>query len=475
MQDFDLNKYSFICDDYLSKIVSLINEEWLSEHLISNYLSVNKESDYTINLIVNLNFDDDEYILNVTTNHITITGKNNRSFLYGLRDLAHLVKSKKIKNKEYHFICDVKERRLHLDMGRKFFTKPFIIRYIKLLSHLKINCLQLHFSENLGFRIESEYDPKIVSEEHLSKDDIREILQIANEYEIDIIPALDTPGHTDQILKVHPEYGQIDIDGNHYSKGIDITNNEVKDYIFGLYDEYLDLFKGCKTFHIGSDEYMDFQGEEFLQKYKPVLNEYAKKYLGDEYTWKDVFASYINELAEHIENQGFKVRIWNDGIYYSDDEADQKIQIKPSIGIDFWSQMCWNPHIATLETLMKNNLSNLYNVNADMFYYVLKFEASSESNPSLHSFYFKDQEQKIYNEWTLGLFEHNLIDNDDPRIKGACMAIWCDNPNICDENTIYEEMFNPLVVFAAKTINYNINNEIAYEVFKKEVIDVLKK
>ena len=41
---------------------------------------------------------------------------------------------------------------------------------------MKMNALQIHFSENMGFRIECETDPSIVSDQYLTKTEVREIL-----------------------------------------------------------------------------------------------------------------------------------------------------------------------------------------------------------------------------------------------------------------------------------------------------------
>ena len=38
---------------------------------------------------------------------------------------------------------------------------------------------------------------------------MREILAEAKKYGINVIPSFDSPGHVDQILKAHPEYGQV--------------------------------------------------------------------------------------------------------------------------------------------------------------------------------------------------------------------------------------------------------------------------
>ncbi len=51
-----------------------------------------------------------------------------------------------------------------LDNGRRYFTPAWIKRQIRQLAYLKLNQLHLHFSDNEGFRIESESHPEVVSE-----------------------------------------------------------------------------------------------------------------------------------------------------------------------------------------------------------------------------------------------------------------------------------------------------------------------
>ena len=141
---------------------------------------------------------------------------------------------------------------------------------------------------------------------------------------------------------------------------IDVTNPEAIAYIRSLYSEYMDLFEGCTDFHIGGDEYMEFDRAPFTTQYKSVLDNYAKANIDPNATWKDVLANYINELAEFVHDRGFTPRIWNDGIYYGENsyyENPQMIKMHDYIGIDFWSQMSWNSSIARLNTfIQKTNL-----------------------------------------------------------------------------------------------------------------------
>ncbi|MBA3261960.1 MAG: family 20 glycosylhydrolase [Thermoleophilaceae bacterium] len=55
------------------------------------------------------------------------------------------------------------ERGLMIDNGRRYFSPAWIKREIRQLAYLKLNQLHLHFSDNEGFRIESESHPEAVS------------------------------------------------------------------------------------------------------------------------------------------------------------------------------------------------------------------------------------------------------------------------------------------------------------------------
>ena len=93
----------------------------------------------------------------------------------------------------------------------------------------------------------------------------------AKKYGVKVIPSFDSPGHVDQILRAHPEYGQVNSSGEHFASGLDVTNPEAIAYIRSLYSEYMDLFEGCTDFHIGGDEYMEFDRAPFTTQYKSVL------------------------------------------------------------------------------------------------------------------------------------------------------------------------------------------------------------
>lgn len=469
----------------LQEILDLVSAELLEKKIPTNK-EINKvyalDSQITnndivvtidrINPITDKSNSDQAYKIVIGENGVKITAASETAALYALRTIEQLMITNN-NSLNYGTIIDypnLQERRVHVDMARKYITKDWLIQHVRQLSYFKMNALQLHFSENLGFRIECETDPAIVSKDgFLTKDEIREVLAEARKYGVNIIPSLDTPGHVEHILKIHPEFGQVNINGEHSKVALDITNEKAINYIRSIYKEYMDLFKGCTDFHIGGDEFMEFDRPPFTTEYRPVLNEYAVKKYGEGYTWKDTVAGYINELAEFVYSQGFKPRIWNDGIYYgekSTKEQPQKIEMHKYIGIDFWSQMAWNKDIANLQTFIDKGHKDIYNVNASFFYYVLRPSAPDDGRPQ-HSFDYKDQDIRIFDEWTPGKFQENTIDDNSEVIKGASLAIWCDKPDLVSEDVITTDISKELRSLATKSWNTSSNSRIDINGFRE--------
>ena len=87
--------------------------------------------------------------------------------------------------------------------------------------------------------------------------DIKELIQYANDRFIEISPMVNTPGHAEWIFrnKVHLDLAE---DATPTKEGavpyaIYVANDSTYKFLFGLYDEVIDLFKP-RYFHIGHDE-----------------------------------------------------------------------------------------------------------------------------------------------------------------------------------------------------------------------------
>ena len=467
-------------NERLEEVVKLINSEFMEKEIASSsphamlYGANGQQtaSDIFIRMvdvadITSETESEEAYKITISDKGVTVEGASENAVMYALRTIeTMMITNNGLVHGTIVDYPDVAERRLHVDCARKYISKDWFIRQIREMSYLKMNAIQIHFSENLGFRIQCDTDPSIMSDEYLTKAEVKAIIAEANKYGIKVIPSFDSPGHVDQILKAHPEYGQVNSSGEHYASGLDVTNPEAVAYIYSLYDEYMELFEGCTDFHIGGDEYMEFDRAPFTTEYKSVLNAYAAETLGDGYIWKDVLSNYINELAEYVHDHGFTPRIWNDGIYYGESasEGAQKIVMHDYIGIDFWSQMTWNSSIARLQTFIDHGHTTIYNINASYFYYVLRPTMPTDGREQ-HSFDVLNQDANIYNNWTPGQFQSNTIADDSEVIKGAAIGIWCDKADVCDEDTITEDIASELRALASKSWNTSSNSVLAYDDF----------
>lgn len=142
---------------------------------------------------------------------------------------------------------------------------------IKLMARLKLNTLQMHFSEHLGFRIESKRFPQIVSNEHLSQD----AQDVSSTMLMIIILTLFRPlihQSSSSCIRSLPREFLME----NTTMGLDITNPDARAFIKEIYDEMDDLFHTSTSFHMGADEFIDFgKYDEF-----PQLETYAKEHFG---------------------------------------------------------------------------------------------------------------------------------------------------------------------------------------------------
>ena len=92
------------------------------------------------------------------------------------------------------------ERGLHTDLGRKYFTVPWIHKHMRDLSYLKLNIFHFHLADNFGFRLDSEWHPEIVSDDHYTDEEIEAMNQLADKYHITIIPFPVTTRLLDQTI-----------------------------------------------------------------------------------------------------------------------------------------------------------------------------------------------------------------------------------------------------------------------------------
>ena len=98
------------------------------------------------------------YSIAASTTNVVISASDADGLFYGCRNLIkQLVLNGYVASQNE--TPDVLERGMSLDNGRKYFTADWIKELIRELSWSDMNCLTLHFSEEMGLGIESKLYP----------------------------------------------------------------------------------------------------------------------------------------------------------------------------------------------------------------------------------------------------------------------------------------------------------------------------
>ncbi|MDO4766084.1 MAG: family 20 glycosylhydrolase [Eubacteriales bacterium] len=365
---------------------------------------------------------------------ITIEAKNSNGVMYALRTIMQYMQLHNAMPygmiKDYP---DTDERALHLDMGRKYFTPDWIKRTIRELSFMRVNAIQLHFSEHEGYRLESETYPNLMSDRYVTKEQMREIIAEAKKYGVDIIPSFDNPGHLRAALRNYPQFQITKRNGAKDPGAIDINNDEARQFIKNILKEYAELFADSTYFHIGADEFIDFN--KFYEY--PSMAEFGRKRVGPNATGLDGYMAYINEIAEYVHGLGFRPRIWNDGVYRSN--INYSVKLHDYIQVGYWTQ--WDRNMPSVQKLLQNN-HELINVNDNMYYVLTTPGRAYDKKPN---------PEKIYREIDVLKFP-DRAGYKPPRdkVKGLTYAIWCDVPDRETEAQVTEGMYYSLRAMAEK-------------------------
>lgn len=326
------------------------------------------------------------------------------------------------------------QRGVSLDMARKYYSPEWAEQLMRSMSYRKLNTLHLHMNENAGFRIESKTHPEIVSAEHWSQDQVRELLATAKRYHIEVVPDVDTPAHLDHVLLTHPEWRLKLQNGTALGSHIDYSIPEARAFVKELVGEMADLFPG-KYFHLGGDEFFPApwqgNGPDTVNKNSaPQLLDFAVDKVGAGATIFDGYEWYMNDLIAMLKTKNITAKVWNDDIYPGEGILD----LDKSAEVEGWIR--WNNSKPNAGELADAGY-NIVNANGDYLYFILTgggVGTGPNKNP-----------EGIYERWTPRRFmgvAGNGGDYDLPEDKpllGAHLSIWSDDPTAMTEQEVETE------------------------------------
>lgn len=353
-----------------------------------------------------------------------LLAKNKAGLFYGT---VQLILHELFKEDWQVQLPQIKERALMIDIGRKFYPLATLKGLVRSMALFNFTHLQLHFSENEGFGIESKMHPEIVSQNHLTQAEVQELIAYCRTFYIEIIPDIDSPGHLEQVLKNYPQWCLKRLEAENLVsdvRALDILNKKAVDFVFEIYQEYAALFHESRYFHIGADEFIDFDQVEVY----PSLQQAAVEKFGQEASGIEIFIAYVNQLVAKMSALGFTVRVWNDGFYRLN--RNEQLELTKNCEISYWTR--WHKNMAPVTTFFEKGY-NVVNHNDNYFYYVLG-EMAGYTYPTY---------EKIQKEFQLNLFANNQ--SVSPRYLAQtpmiALAIWADQAEAQTPREVMEAVF----------------------------------
>ncbi len=245
---------------------------------------------------------DEAYNLIVTSEKILIESAGDAGFFYALQSLRQLLPAGVVEGKKQNRTMEYKipvmtvndrprfgYRGLMIDVSRYFMPKHNLLKIIDAASFLKINKIHLHLVDDNGWRLEIKKYPRLTQvgawrvkrdepfpnrrnqEEgepvsvggYYTQNDMREIIRFAALRQIEIIPEIEMPAHTNSSLAAYPELACPVVDrfigvlpgiGGKNSEIVYCAGNDsVFSFLEDVIDEVSELFPS-KYIHLGGDE-----------------------------------------------------------------------------------------------------------------------------------------------------------------------------------------------------------------------------
>ena len=150
-------------------------------------------------------------------------------------------------------------RALMLDPARHFLPVKDVKFFIDQMAKYKYNVLQLHLTDDQGWRVAINSHPRLASSQHYTQEEVREIVNYAAQRHIEVIPEMDIPGHTVAILAAYPELScshlkeDTVIVGHTTNRMVCAANAKSYDVLTDVINELTPLFDS-PYIHLGGDE-----------------------------------------------------------------------------------------------------------------------------------------------------------------------------------------------------------------------------
>lgn len=305
----------------------------------------------SLRIVYDAGLSDEAYRLNIDSSGILISASGNGGMVNGFQSLLQLIR---INNNRYGNMnvyvpsLSINDspifgwRGFMVDVVRHFFTVGQLKEVIDQMSSLKLNRLHLHLSDDQGIRVEFDKYPKLNSvgswrvdynctDENVNaywgrpvqkpgensnyggfytKDEIRELVDYARIRNIEILPEIDVPGHSQAFIASYPELAcknkpyYIATGAVRHNNTLCPSNEKTYRMIDAIISELVELFP-FEYIHIGGDECskLNWQSHAQCQEFK------KKNGLKDEHELQSYFIKRVENI---VNSYGRKMIGWDE-------------------------------------------------------------------------------------------------------------------------------------------------------------------
>lgn len=274
------------------------------------------------------------YRIEIDKKGVRLSANTETGIFYGLQTLLQLLNNGDNKTLPALTINDSPRfpyRGLHLDVSRHFFDKEFVKKQLDAMAYFKMNRLHWHLTDGAGWRIEIKKYPRLTSfaawrpfdklndwwvggrtfcEQddpravggYYTQDDIREVVAYAAERHITIIPEIEMPGHSEEVLATYPE---LSCSGKPYvNADFCIGTEKTFEFLENVLLEVIDLFPS-EYIHIGGDEASKSSWKTCPRCQKRMADEHLNSV--------DELQSYmIHRIEKFLNDHGRKIIGWDE-------------------------------------------------------------------------------------------------------------------------------------------------------------------
>ena len=336
-------------DPEMTALANYFNEEISDATGFS--LPVNNSGTIIFQLGEHKELGEEGYQLSISSDQLILSADKHHGIFNGIQSVLQLlppeIKSKTVQaDATWSINCiEVTDkpqfawRGLMLDVSRHFFTKQEVKKFIDQMAEYKYNVFHWHLTDDQGWRLEVKSLPRLTAigawraprvgnwwerEPQLPTDslsyggyytteDIREIVEYAQQRYVTIVPEIDIPGHSMAALSAYPEISctggpfHVNVGNTFYTEienSLCAGNEQTFEVLDSVFAEVARLFPS-PYIHIGGDEC--YKG--FWEKCPKCKMRMQKEHLKN---LEELQSYFVKRVAAMVQKRGKQVIGWDE-------------------------------------------------------------------------------------------------------------------------------------------------------------------